>query len=66
MNPLRCFNQSLFRKKFTDNSSYEEAIPHLISLQQESYKRFLQSDIESEQRDSIGIQSVFESFFPPF
>lgn len=64
MNPLRCFNQSLFRKKFTDNGNYEEAIPHLISLQQESYKRFLQSEIESEKRDNFGIQSVFKSFFP--
>ncbi len=64
MNSLRCFNQSLLRKKFTDNSSYEEAIPHLISLQQKSYKRFLQVGLSSEQRENVGIQSVFQSFFP--
>ncbi len=64
MSSLRCLNQSLFRKKFTDNSSYEEAIPHLISLQQESYKRFLQSEAKSQDRDVVGIEAVFKSFFP--
>ncbi|MDA9231061.1 DNA-directed RNA polymerase subunit beta [Rickettsiales bacterium] len=62
MNSLRIFNQSLLRKKFTNNSGYEEAIPHLISLQKESYARFLSGSEDSE--SNVGIKSVFESFFP--
>jgi len=59
----RNFDQTLFRKSFSDNKD-RETIPHLISLQQESYKHFLQADIEQLQRENIGIQSVFNSFFP--
>ncbi len=62
MKSLRILNQSLLRKKFTNNSGYDEAIPHLISLQKESYARFLTG---SENVDgNVGIKSVFESFFP--
>ncbi|MBM3590709.1 MAG: DNA-directed RNA polymerase subunit beta, partial [Alphaproteobacteria bacterium] len=59
----RNFDQSLLRKSFS-NSNEKESIPHLISLQKESYEKFLQSDIEPNQRKNIGIQSVFNSFFP--
>jgi len=59
----RNFDQSLLRKSFSNNNE-REAIPHLISLQKESYEKFLQSDIEPNQRKNIGIQSVFNSFFP--
>ena len=64
MKSLRFSSKPLLRKKFTNNGDYGEAIPHLISLQQESYKRFLQIDIDSDKRDNVGIQSVFKSFFP--
>jgi len=61
--PVRHTNSSIFRKKFA-NSRYEEEIPHLISLQKESYSKFLQSDAEPDKRGFVGIQSVFQSFFP--
>jgi DNA-directed RNA polymerase subunit beta len=53
----------LFRKSF-GNSGSKEAIPNLIALQKESYDRFLQANIPHEKRENVGIQSVFNSFFP--
>jgi DNA-directed RNA polymerase subunit beta len=60
---VRNFDQALFRKSFSNNKD-REAIPHLISLQQDSYEKFLQANIAPEKRENIGIQSVFNSFFP--
>jgi DNA-directed RNA polymerase subunit beta len=59
----RNFDQALFRKNFS-NTRDREAIPHLISLQKDSYEKFLQANIDPQKRDNIGIQSVFNSFFP--
>ena len=59
----RNFDQTLFRKSFSDNND-REAIPHLISLQKDSYEKFLQINVENSQRENVGIQSVFNSFFP--
>jgi DNA-directed RNA polymerase subunit beta len=59
----RNFDQTLLRKSFSNNQD-RESIPHLISLQKESYEKFLQINIEPENRKNIGIQSVFNSFFP--
>jgi DNA-directed RNA polymerase subunit beta len=39
-------------------------IPNLIEVQRESYNRFLQMDLIPEERDTIGLQSVFQSIFP--
>jgi DNA-directed RNA polymerase subunit beta len=39
-------------------------IPDLIGVQRESYSRFLQMDIPPEERQDIGLQSVFKSVFP--
>ena len=39
-------------------------IPDLIGVQRESYSRFLQKDVPPEQREEIGLQSVFKSVFP--
>ncbi|MEO5859012.1 MAG: DNA-directed RNA polymerase subunit beta [Pyrinomonadaceae bacterium] len=39
-------------------------IPNLIEVQRESYNRFLQMDLIPEERDTIGLQSVFGSIFP--
>lgn len=39
-------------------------IPNLISIQKKSYDRFLQTDIEPEKRQDIGLQKVFKSVFP--
>ncbi len=59
----RNIDQTIFRKSFS-SSRDKEPIPHLISLQQESYKNFLQADSNPSSRENIGIQSVFNSFFP--
>jgi DNA-directed RNA polymerase subunit beta len=60
---VRNFDQALFRKSFSNNKD-KEAIPHLISLQRDSYKNFLQIDVAAKDRANVGIQSVFNSFFP--
>jgi len=39
-------------------------IPNLIEVQRESYNRFLQMDLIPEERDKVGLQSVFGSIFP--
>lgn len=63
MAQTRNFDNSLFRKSFSNNTD-KEAIPHLISMQRESYKNFLQAEIDPLKRTNVGIQSVFNSFFP--
>lgn len=60
---VRNFDQALLRKSFSNNKD-REAIPYLISLQRESYAKFLQANIASEKKENVGIQSVFNSFFP--
>jgi len=59
----RNFDQAQIRKSFSNNKD-RESIPHLISLQKESYEKFLQLNIAPENRKNVGIQSVFNSFFP--
>ncbi len=39
-------------------------IPNLIEVQKMSYERFLQMDLLPDERDEIGLQSVFKSVFP--
>ena len=39
-------------------------IPNLIEVQKLSYMRFLQMDLLPDERDDIGLQSVFRSVFP--
>jgi DNA-directed RNA polymerase subunit beta len=39
-------------------------IPNLIEIQKESFERFLQTRIEPEKRESVGLQAVFNSVFP--
>ncbi|MGD9105431.1 MAG: DNA-directed RNA polymerase subunit beta [Desulfobacterales bacterium] len=39
-------------------------IPDLISVQRESYGRFLQMDVPPEKRKDVGLQAVFKSVFP--
>ena len=39
-------------------------IPNLIEVQRESYNRFLQMDLIPEERENVGLQSVFQSIFP--
>src|SRR6266481_708352 len=39
-------------------------IPNLIEVQKNSYKRFLQMDLLPNEREDIGLQTVFNSVFP--
>ena len=39
-------------------------IPDLLDVQRESYKRFLQMDLLTAERQDLGLQSVFNSVFP--
>ncbi len=38
--------------------------PYLIEIQQRSYEKFLQKDVEPHKRENIGLQAVFNSVFP--
>ncbi len=39
-------------------------IPHLIAVQKESFKDFLQADVDPGERTNTGLQGVFNSVFP--
>jgi DNA-directed RNA polymerase subunit beta len=39
-------------------------IPDLIEIQKQSYERFLQKDVPSDQRKDIGLQGALKSVFP--
>ncbi len=39
-------------------------VPHLLTLQLDSYKKFLQLDVDPVNRADIGLESVFRSVFP--
>ncbi len=39
-------------------------IPDLIEIQKASFEKFLQTRVEKEKRESIGLQAVFQSVFP--
>ena len=67
-NPLQTKNHGLGRRtsqapERVDFSKIKTAarIPNLIEVQRESYNRFLQMDLLPEERDTIGLQSVFQS-----
>jgi DNA-directed RNA polymerase subunit beta len=65
-NPLMAYsiaNNPLLRKTFAKIKKIID-IPNLIDIQKNSYKRFLQFDVKSENRKSIGLESVFRSVFP--
>ncbi|HLG21770.1 MAG TPA: DNA-directed RNA polymerase subunit beta [Candidatus Manganitrophaceae bacterium] len=51
------------RKDFS-KISIQIGIPNLIEIQKQSYERFLQRDLPSEQREDLGLQSAFTSVFP--
>ncbi len=51
------------RKNFGKIKKITE-IPDLIGIQKDSYRRFLQMDVEPENRRDIGLQAVFNSVFP--
>ncbi|MDD4648458.1 MAG: DNA-directed RNA polymerase subunit beta [Desulfoplanes sp.] len=39
-------------------------IPHLLTLQIDSFKKFLQTDVPPSSREDIGLEGVFRSVFP--
>jgi len=64
MSQIRNFDQNTLRKSFSTSDGDKESVPNLISLQQDSYKSFLQYEVKPKDRKNIGIQSVFNSVFP--
>jgi DNA-directed RNA polymerase subunit beta len=52
-----------FVKKFGSTKDVID-IPHLLTLQVDSYKKFLQSDVPPSSREDIGLEGVFRSVFP--
>jgi DNA-directed RNA polymerase subunit beta len=52
-----------FRKSFSKIPSVLN-IPHLLEVQIESYKEFLQADTEPENRVDIGLHNAFKTVFP--
>ncbi|MBW2270920.1 MAG: DNA-directed RNA polymerase subunit beta [Deltaproteobacteria bacterium] len=51
------------RKDFSRIPSILE-IPNLIEIQKKTFDRFLQSNVELEKRENVGLQAVFNSVFP--
>jgi DNA-directed RNA polymerase subunit beta len=51
------------RKDFSKIPSILE-IPNLIEIQKQTFERFLQSTVEPEKRENVGLQAVFNSVFP--
>ena len=51
------------RKQFASVTSILEP-PHLISMQRKSYEDFLQMNIEPDEREDIGLQSILKEIFP--
>jgi DNA-directed RNA polymerase subunit beta len=39
-------------------------IPNLIEIQKQTFERFLQTSIDPEKRENVGLQAVFNSVFP--
>jgi len=51
------------RKSFTRIRKIVD-IPDLINVQKRSYERFLQRDVNPEDRENVGLQGVFKGVFP--
>ncbi|WP_028585194.1 DNA-directed RNA polymerase subunit beta [Desulfogranum mediterraneum] len=51
------------RKSFAKTSHIVEP-PHLIAMQRESYEHFLQKNVAPDQRQSHGLQAIFQDIFP--
>jgi DNA-directed RNA polymerase subunit beta len=51
------------RKDFSKIPSVLE-IPNLIEIQKQTFERFLQTNVEPEKRENVGLQAVFNSVFP--
>ncbi|HRO88305.1 MAG TPA: DNA-directed RNA polymerase subunit beta, partial [Chiayiivirga sp.] len=51
------------RKDFGKRPTILE-VPYLLSIQLDSYRKFLQTDIPQESRDEAGLHAAFKSVFP--
>ena len=51
------------RKDFSKIPSVLE-IPNLIEIQKQTFEHFLQTNVELEKRENVGLQAVFNSVFP--
>ena len=51
------------RKSF-GKSFLQTPLPDLVEIQYDSYKDFLQADVEPQSRKNMGLQNVFSSMFP--
>jgi DNA-directed RNA polymerase subunit beta len=56
-------NELRVRKNFSKIPSILD-IPDLIEIQKQTFERFLQTNIEPEKRENVGLQAVFNSVFP--
>lgn len=52
-----------FRKSFSKIPTVLE-IPHLLEVQIESYRDFLQANTEPEGREDFGLHNAFKTVFP--
>lgn len=60
---LERFEHYNFRKEFSRISTVLE-IPHLLEVQIQSYKEFLQAEVSSEERIIKGLHGAFNAVFP--
>ena len=51
------------RKSFAKTRQVVEP-PHLIAMQRHSYERFLQRDVDPDEREDVGLQAIFKNIFP--
>ncbi len=51
------------RKDFGKRPSILE-VPYLLSIQLDSYRKFLQEEVKTEEREEIGLHAAFRSVFP--
>jgi len=51
------------RKSFAKIGEVVEK-PHLIEMQQQSFDKFLQMDVDPDDREEMGLQAIFKSVFP--
>jgi DNA-directed RNA polymerase subunit beta len=57
------FDASRQRKDYSSIDRVIE-IPNLIDIQNRSFERFLQADVDPQKRENVGLQAVFNSVFP--
>ena len=51
-------------RKFFGTGILQTPLPDLVEIQYNSYKDFLQADVEPQSRKNMGLQNVFSSMFP--